>query len=79
MAEKNQDIQQGFSSANAGMNMDQTPSQVKEGQVTYALNAVIENFDSNSFNYQNEERNELCLNFPSGYSLIGKHFIPEKN
>ena len=79
MAEKEQNIQQDFNSANAGMNMDQVPSQLKKGTVTYSLNGVIENFDANSFNYQNEEGNEICFNFEQGYSLIGKHFIPEKN
>jgi len=79
MAEEQGNIKQEYNSANAGMNMDQTPSQIKKGGVTYALNAVIENFDSNSFNYQNEEANELCFNFPEEYTLIGKHFIQEKN
>lgn len=79
MAEKEQNIQQDFNTSSAGMNMDQVPSQLKKGIVSYALNAVLENFDGNSFTYQNEEGNELCLNFEQGYSLIGKHFIPEKN
>lgn len=68
-----------FNSANIGLNMDQTLNQVKSGTLTYALNAALENFDSSSVNYQNEQGNELCLTFPKSYVLIGTHFINEKN
>jgi hypothetical protein len=63
----------------SGIDMDRTVNQIPKGKLTYALNAAIENFDSNSVNYQNEPGNELCFMFPSGYILIGKHFIPEQN
>jgi hypothetical protein len=43
------------------------------------LNASVENFDSDSVNYQNEPGNELCLDFPTNYHLIGTHFIGEQN
>jgi uncharacterized protein (TIGR02145 family) len=62
-----------------GLNMDQTVNQIKPGTLTYALNAALENFDASSINYQNEQGNEFCLQFPSGYSLIGTYFINEKN
>ena len=62
-----------------GLNMDQTLNQIKPGTLTYALNATLENFDASSVNYQNEQGNEFCLQFPSGYSLIGTYFINEKN
>jgi uncharacterized protein (TIGR02145 family) len=62
-----------------GLNMDQTLNQIKPGTLTYALNAALENFDASSVNYQNEQGNEFCLQFPSGYSLIGTYFINEKN
>ena len=65
--------------ARLGMNLDNTVNQVQKGQLTYALNAAVENFDSNSVNYQNEAGNELCLEFPENYHLIGTHFIAEKN
>jgi uncharacterized protein (TIGR02145 family) len=68
-----------FNSANIGLNMDQTLNQIKPGTLTYALNAALENFDSSSVNYQNEQGNEFCLQFPEGYSLIGTYFINEKN
>jgi hypothetical protein len=72
-------IRQNFNAAQTGLNMDQTLAQVPKGKLTYALNAAIENFDSDSVNYQNEAGNELCLQFPEDYVLIGQHFIQEKN
>jgi hypothetical protein len=65
-------------SAQAGLNLDSSVSQVGPGKVTYALNAAVENFDDNSVSYQNELGNELCLTFPKGYKLIGEYYIPEK-
>lgn len=82
MAENNTpqgNIRPEYNSANSGLNMDQTLNQIKSGSLTYALNANIENYDATSINYQNEQGNELCLNFPEGYTLIGNHFIPEQN
>jgi hypothetical protein len=72
-------INTGLNSASVGLNMDQTLNQIKPGTLTYALNAALENFDASSVNYQNEQGNEFCLQFPSGYSLIGTYFINEKN
>jgi len=65
--------------ARAGLNMDSSINQLQPGVLTYALNAAMENYDANSFSYQNEEGNELCLTFPSGLVLIGTQFISEKN
>lgn len=80
MAEQEQgNIRQEYNNAVSGLNMDNTPSQIQKGQLSYALNASVENFDSNSINYQNELGNEFCLKFPEGYVLIGEHFIIEKN
>jgi hypothetical protein len=62
-----------------GLNMDQSVNQIPKGTLSYALNSAVENFDSNSVNYQNEPGNEFCLSFPTGYQLIGEHFINEKN
>lgn len=79
MAEQEQgNIRQEYNNATAGLNLDQTLNQVPKGKLTYALNAVVENFDGNSVNYQNEPGNELCVTFPSGFVLIGTHFIQEK-
>lgn len=67
-----------YTAAQTGLDMDRTLGQIAKGKLTYALNANVENFDSNSVNYQNEEGNELCLQFPTGYQVIGKHYIQEK-
>jgi len=77
--EETTNIKQEYNSAISGLNMDQSVNQVEKGKLTYALNASVENFDSDSVNYQNEPGNELCLNFPTGYHLIGTHFIVEQN
>lgn len=81
MAEEKEqgNIKQEYNSANLGLNMDQSINQLKTGILTYALNASVENFDANTVNYQNEPGNELCIQFPFGFSLIGTHFIPEQN
>jgi len=62
-----------------GLNMDSSVNQVPPGALTYALNAAMENYDANSFSYQNEEGNEFCLTFPDELILIGNHFIGEIN
>jgi hypothetical protein len=80
MAEQEQgNIKQEYNNATSGLNLDQTLNQVPKGKLTYALNAAVENFDSNSVNYQNELGNKFCLEFPEGYVLIGEHFIIEQN
>jgi len=39
-----------FNTATAGLNLDQSVNQINKGSLTYALNAVVENFDANSIN-----------------------------
>ena len=72
-------VKQEYNNATTGLNLDQSLNQIQKGRLTYALNAAVENFDSNSVNYQNEPGNELCIRFPEGFVLIGEHFIIEKN
>jgi hypothetical protein len=76
-------ITNNYNAAQTGLNMDNTIGQIAKGSLTYALNANVENFDSNSINYQNEEGNELCLGgedgIPVNFIVIGTHFIPEQN
>lgn len=79
MAEEQGNIKQEYTNATIGLNQDQTLNQIKQGTLTYALNAALENFDANSVNYQNEQGNEFCVDFPEGFALIGHHFIIEKN
>lgn len=79
MAEQQEgNIRQEFNNATTGLNLDQSQNQIPKGKLTYALNANVENFDSNSVNYQNEPGNEHCVRFPEGYVLIGEHFIVEQ-
>lgn len=59
-------------SANIGLNLDSISSQIKQGELSYALNAVVEGFDGKAVTYQNEQSNEYCLQFPEGYVVIGK-------
>lgn len=72
-------IRQEYNLGRVGLDMDSSVNQIQKGKLSYALNAALENFDSNSVNYQNEPANIFCLNFPEGYQLIGTHFIQEKN
>ncbi len=62
-----------------GLDMDSSVNQIGQGKLSYALNASLENYDANSVNYQNEPGNELCINFPENYHLIGTHFINEQS
>lgn len=81
MAEKDSDvsnIKNEYNNAVGGLNLDNTSNQIEKGKLTYALNAAVESYDGNSVNYQNELGNEFCVEFPSGYVLVGKHFIPER-
>ena len=79
MAEEQSNIKQEYTNAVTGLDMDRLPSQIEKGKLSYAINAVIENFDSNSIAIQNEPGNEYCVEFPEGYVLIGTHFINELN
>ena len=68
-----------YNTGTSGLNMDQSVNQVPKGSLTYALNANMENFDASSVNYQNEQGNEFCVQFPLDFILIGTHFIAEQN
>lgn len=60
-----------------GMNQDSSTSQMKKGQLGYALNAVVENYDGQQVNYQNEPKDIFCCQFPDGYKVIGVKNILE--
>jgi len=62
-----------------GLNLDNTALQIPQGQVSYALNAQVDNFDGQQLNYQNEQANEFCVDFPEGYKVIGHHNIIERS
>lgn len=60
-----------INSASVGLNFDATSNQLKVGELTNALNAMIENFDGQQITYQNEQANTGCIQFPVGYIIIG--------
>lgn len=62
-----------------GLNIDNIPSEIKGGELTYALNANVESRAGNSVTYQNEQSNELCLQYPEGYQVIAIKNIIQNN
>jgi hypothetical protein len=60
-----------------GLNLNSIIRQIRPGQLTYALNAMVSNFDGNEISYQNEQGNEFCCSFPEGYKVIGQRNIIE--
>ncbi len=52
-------IIQEYNVARLGLDMDSSAAQIVKGKLSYALNAVVENFDANSINYQNEPGNNI--------------------
>ena len=72
-------IKQENNVAVGGMILNRSVSQIPKGFLSYGLNAVVENLGGEGVQYQNELGNELCLEFPTGYQLIGHHFISELN
>ena len=68
-----------YNTASVGLNMDNTPNQIPKGALTYALNASLENFEGSIVNYQNEQGNEFCVQFPDGYRLVGSYSIYEQS
>lgn len=78
MAER-QRGEQNINSALIGLNLNSQIAQVKQGELTFALNAVITNFDGNQVTYQNETSNVKCLDIPVTYKVIGRHNIVERD
>lgn len=62
-----------------GLNLNNTITQIKRGQLTYALNANLQSLDGNALTYTNDHSNQICINFPEGYVPIGIKNIIEKN
>jgi hypothetical protein len=65
----------------AGLNLDSVTWQIKEGQVTFALNANIQSHDGNSVTYTNESSNQICFDFADvlpGFKIVGvKHIVEQ--
>lgn len=79
MADNQQSPKYNIATAILGLNTDSIPEQIKEGQLTYALNALIENFNGDTISYGNEQSTIDCLKFPSGYKVIGAKNITATN
>lgn len=57
-----------------GLNLDSVSWQIKESQVTFAMNANIQSQDGNSVTYTNEPSNQICLDFNDilpGFKIVG--------
>ena len=66
----------------SGLNLDAVNWQIKDGLVTYALNANIQGADGESFTYTNEPSNQSCYDFSinkPGFVIVGRLPIVEQN
>lgn len=79
MAEEQSLISSNPKSAKIGMSLDTMTSDIPQGMLSYALNAITEGADGNQVTYQNEAGNILCTNFPEGYTVVHTKNIIEKN
>ena len=64
-----------------GLNLDSVSWQIKESQVTFAMNANIQSQDGNSVTYTNEPSNQVCLDFKDilpGFKIVGVKPIIEQ-
>src|SRR5688500_6494316 len=63
-----------------GMNTDVHPSNLTEQGYDHSLNSVVEDFSGNGFPIlQNESSTLKCVNFPSGYKVVGVINIIEQD
>lgn len=74
----NPDTPVSISTANLGLDNDSSVQNLKTGQLTFAQNAVLENFDGKRLSYQNEQSNILCGQLPEGVIVIGVKNIIEQ-
>lgn len=64
-----------------GLNLDSVSWQIKESQITFAMNANIQSQDGNSVTYTNEPSNQVCLDFKDtlpGFKIVGVKPIIEQ-
>lgn len=67
-----------INSLNYGMDLDSLTQYIKEGDLSFALNANIQSNESSDYTYTNEPGNILCSYFKPGYDVIGTHVIIEQ-
>ena len=75
MAEQNN---KKVNSLNYGMDLDSLTQYIKEGDLSFALNANIQSNESSDYTYTNEPGNILCSYFKPGYDVIGTHTVIEQ-
>lgn len=68
-----------INSTNYGLDLDSLAQYIKEGDVSYALNANIQSNESSLYTYTTEPSNILCSNLPTGYVVMNTLFIREQN
>lgn len=65
--------------AKVGLNLDGATRDLNQGELAWAMSAILDNFDGQEVNYSNEPANELCCTIPDGYRVIGKLNITEED
>lgn len=63
--------------AKVGMNLDSSTREIAQGELSWAMSAVLDGYDGESVNYSNEPANELCCTIPDGFRVIGRLNIVE--
>lgn len=61
-----------------GLNLSNVTSQIRQGQLTWAVNAVVQSFSGDKITYSNEQANVLSTIIPAGYRVIGNRYILEE-
>jgi len=62
-----------------GLNLDAVSFFSKEGTLTWSLNSLLQSFDGKVISYGNDYGNELCIEFPTNYQVVGKKDVIEDN
>ena len=68
-----------ISLAKGGMNRSTYPTQLKEQDYTFAMNANLEDFGGDTFSLSSEHSNVLASKFKAGFSVNGVKPIPNLN
>ncbi len=79
MADQQSNINNIPKNAIVGLFLDSVTTQLPQGALSWAVNAVVESFDGNQVTYSNEQANTLCVTWPTGYRPIGLRNILEEN
>lgn len=79
MADNQSNISPNPKVATSGLVLDNVLSEMPQGTLSWAVNAVIESFDGNQVVYSNEQANTQCVIWPKGFSPIGLRNIIEEN